>query len=181
MMDRITATSPRLTARIAGVFYLGTFVTGVFALKSGGLVTNLVADACYVGVTLLFYILFRPVSARISLLAAFFSLVGCIVGALSAFHVDPTHINSLGFFGFYCVLIGYLIVRSTFLPRILGMLMAFGGLGWLTFLSPSLAHSLAPYNMAPGILAEGLLTLWLLVMGVNAQRWQAQAGVPEHP
>ena len=32
--------------------------------------------------------------------------------------------------------------------------MAFGGLGWLTFLSPSLAHELSPFNMLPGILGE---------------------------
>jgi hypothetical protein len=55
--------------------------------------------------------------------------------------------------------------------------MAFGGLGWLTFISPSLAQSLSPYNMAPGILGEGVLTLWLLIMGVNVQRWHQQASV----
>jgi len=48
-------------------------------------------------------------------------------------------------------------------------------LGWLTFLSHSLASALAPYNMAPGILAETLLTVWLLVPGVNAQRWKEQS------
>jgi hypothetical protein len=53
--------------------------------------------------------------------------------------------------------------------------MGFAGLGWLTFLSPSLARSLYPYNLAPGILGEGVLTLWLLVMGVHAQRWWEQA------
>jgi hypothetical protein len=78
------------------------------------------------------------------------------------------------FFGFYCILIGYLIFRSTFLPRILGALMAFGGLGWLTFLSPPLANHLFPYNLVPGILGEGALTLWLLVMGVNVERWREQ-------
>ena len=81
------------------------------------------------------------------------------------------------FFGFYCLLIGYLIFRSTFLPRILGVLMAFAGLGWLTFLSPMLANHLSPYIFAPGILGEGALTLWLLAMGVNAERWNEQAGV----
>jgi hypothetical protein len=34
-------------------------------------------------------------------------------------------------------------------------------LGWLTFLSPPLANSMSPYNLAPGILGEGALTLWL--------------------
>ena len=80
-----------------------------------------------------------------------------------------------------CLLIGYLIFRSSFLPRILGVLMAFGGLGWLTgslanLLSPPLANQMFPYIMLPGLLGEGSLTIWLLVAGVNAQRWQEQAG-----
>jgi len=54
----------------------------------------------------------------------------------------------LVFFGFYDLLIGYLIFRSAFLPRILGVLMAFAGLGWLTFLSPPLASHLSPYNLS---------------------------------
>lgn len=62
------------------------------------------------------------------------------------------------------------------MPRVLGVLMAIGGLGWLTFLSPPLANSLFPYNLAPGILGEGALTVWLLVKGVNARRWTEQAG-----
>jgi uncharacterized protein DUF4386 len=81
----------------------------------------------------------------------------------------------LAFFGFYCVVIGYLIFRSTFLPRIVGALMAFAGLGYLTFLSPPLADYLSPYNLAPAALGEGSLMLWLLVVGVNAQRWKEQA------
>jgi hypothetical protein len=48
-------------------------------------------------------------------------------------------------------------------------------LGWLTFLSPPLANQLSPYIFAPGLLGEGALTLWLLVMGVNAERWKEQA------
>src|SRR5262249_1125560 len=81
----------------------------------------------------------------------------------------------LVFFGFYCLLIGYLIFRSTFLPRILGVLMAFASLSWLTFLSPPRAKYLSPYILAPGILGEGSLTLWLLVIGVYVQRWKEQA------
>jgi Domain of unknown function (DUF4386) len=83
---------------------------------------------------------------------------------------------ALVFFGVFNLLIGYLIFRSTFLPRILGALMAFSGLGWLTFLSPPLANYLLTYIEVLGILAEGSLMLWLLVMGVNAQRWKEQAG-----
>jgi hypothetical protein len=177
-MERIAEASPRFKSRIAGVFYLLTFVTGVIAMVSvsGRVVANLLATACYVAVTLLFYDIFKPVNRNISLLAAFFGLVGCAFGALDSFHLAPFNINPLVLFGVYCLLIGYLIWRSTFLPRILGVLMAFGGLGWLTFLSPALAHYLSPYNAAPGMLGEGALTLWLLVKGVNEQRWQEQAG-----
>ncbi len=82
---------------------------------------------------------------------------------------------SLVFFGFYCLLIGYLILNSTFLPRFVGVGMVIAGLGWLTFLWPPLSRSLSPYNLLPGIAGEGLLTLWLLVMGVNAERWKEQA------
>jgi hypothetical protein len=175
MMERIGEASPCLKARIAGVFYLLNIATGALALFASGrlgVAANLIAAMCYIAVTLLFYDIFKPVNRGLSLLAAFISLVGCALGALGAFHLAPPHINNLVFFGFYCLLIGYLIFRSTFLPRILGVLMAIGGLGWLTFLSPVLANYLSPYNLAPGILGEGALTLWLLVKGVNVQRWK---------
>jgi hypothetical protein len=178
-MQRIAEGSPLFKARIAGVFYLVNIVTGALALFVGGrlgIATILVATACYIAVTLLFYDIFKPVNRSVSLLAALFSLVGCALGALAPFHLVPAHINNLVFFGAYCLLIGYLILKSTFLPRILGALMAFGGLGWLTFLWPPLAKHLAPYNMLPGILGELSLTLWLLTKGVNVQRWEEQAG-----
>jgi intracellular septation protein A len=181
MMERIAGASPRLKAMIAGVFYLITFLTGGLALFIHGrlgFAAGLVAGACYIAVTLLFYFIFKPVNRSLSLLAAFFSLVGCAIGPLSLFVHAASYISPLVFFGFYCLLIGYLIFRSTFLPRILGALMAFAGLGWLTFLSPPLANYLSPWNMIPGILGEGMLTLWLLVKGVNAQRWKEQADAP---
>ena len=176
--DHAERMSPSARARIAGVFYLLVFVTGSLALVlvNGRVVANLIATACYVAVTFLFYDLFKPVNRTLSLLAAVFSLLGCASGALSSFRIVPLGINSLVFFGFYCLLIGYLVYRSTFLPRTLGVLMAIGGLGWLTFLSPSLAKSLTPFNMAPGIIGEGALTLWLLVKGVDDERWWEQAG-----
>jgi hypothetical protein len=140
----------------------------------GRIVANIVAMASYVAVTLLFYDLFKPVNRSLSLLAALFSLGGCTWGVLTIFKLAPLPINSLVFFGFYCLLIGYLIFRSTFLPRFLGVGMAIGGLGWLTFLSAPLANYLSPWNLAPGMIGEGLLTLWLLAFGVNVQRWKEQ-------
>lgn len=169
---------------MAGVFYLLTILTGAFAAFASGKLlafadaASLAATACYMVVTVLFYGIFKPVDSSLSLIAAVFSLVGCILGALNTFHLIPppiSSINTLVFFGVYCVLIGYLIFRSTFLPRILAVLMAFGGLGWLTFVSSTLADALTPYNLAPGILGEGALTVWLLAKGVDAQRWHEEA------
>ena len=237
MIERIGESSPRVKARTAGFFWLMTFLTGGFAMFIGGrfivpgdaaataanilahepsfrlgVAANLIATACYLTATLLVYVLLKPVNRNVSLLAAFFSLAGCAIGAFSfLFYLAPLVVLggaqylsafteeqlralafmflrfyeqasniAFAFFGLHCFLIGYLILRSTFLPRIVGGLMVCAGLGWLTFsfanlLSPTLARYLVPYIMAPGMLGEASLTLWLLVMGVNVQRWIEQA------
>ena len=87
---------------------------------------------------------------------------------------------ALVFFGFYSLSLGYLIFRSAFLPRIIGVLMAIGGLSYLisnfaNFLSPAFATHLFPYILIFPGLGEGSLILWLLAMGVNDQRWKEQA------
>jgi len=175
----IAGASPQLKARTAGFFWLMVFVAGSLALYLGDGVlfsaANVVAPLCYVVVTLLLYDLLKPVNRCVSLLAAVFGLVGC---AVSLFRLTPyILVRDLVFFGLQCLLVGYLVFRSTFLPRVLGVLMAFAGLGWLTFMWPPLADALAPYNLAPGMLGEGLLILWLLVKGVNVPRWKEQAGI----
>jgi hypothetical protein len=81
----------------------------------------------------------------------------------------------LVFFGAWCLLIGYLIFRSTFLPRILGVLLAISGLGWVTYLYPPLAHRVYPFIAAASAVGEIPLELWLIVMGVNVQRWKEHA------
>jgi hypothetical protein len=172
----MNTTSPQMKARIAGVLYLVNIATSLVAFSGKGghslvVASGLTATASYIAVTVLLYYIFRPVNARLSLLAACFSLAGCIVGVLGPFHLVPLHIHSLVFFGFYCLLIGILIFRSTFLPRVLGGLMVIAGVGWLTFVSRELAASLSPYHYVAGGIGEGLLTLWLLVMGVDAERW----------
>jgi hypothetical protein len=183
MMEQIAEASPHPRARITGAVYLLYFLTAVFGevfVGRGRLVlydaVNLIAHSFYIAVTLLFYYLFKPVSRSLSLLAAVFSLLGCANDVLGLFNLAPYKISSLVFFGPYCLLLGYLIFRSIFLSRILGVLMALAGLGWLIFLSPLTKH-LSTYLKVLGFLAEASLMLWLLVMGVNDQRWKEQAGV----
>jgi hypothetical protein len=85
----------------------------------------------------------------------------------------------LVFFGFWCVLTGGLIFRSAFLPRLLGVLLAIDGVGWLIYMYPPLAYRLFPFIAGASGLAEIPLQLWLLVMGVNAARWKEQAAAAE--
>ena len=82
------------------------------------------------------------------------------------------------FFGGFCLAVGYLIFRSTFFPRAIGVLMAIDGLAYLTnsfttFLAPGFAAHLFPYIQLPTLAGEGSLTVWLLAVGVNAGRWTA--------
>jgi hypothetical protein len=232
MMERISEASPRPRVRITSVVYLLYFLTVMSAeflvkglVVSGdaaatannilaheslfrvGFAINLIATALYIAVTALFYDLFKPVNRSLSLLAAFFSLVGCAIQALSyvcylgpfvllggapylnVFKVEQLQALvlmllklrsqaeqiDLVFFGFFDLLIGCLILRSTFLPRILGVLMALAGLGWLVFLLPPLANYLSHYILPLGFVAELTLMLWLLVKGVNEKRWKEQA------
>jgi len=234
MTNQITAASPRSTARMAGVFYLITIVarmlveifvrnrlvvsddaaataTNILAhepLFRWGFAGDIIAFASYVVVAALLYVLFKPVNRRLSLVAAFFSLVASMVQAISSlFHLAPLfllggatylkvftveqlqalslvflrlraaayHNIGLVFFGLYLLLVGILILKSSFLPRILGGLMVLAGLSYVLFLSPPLVRSLQPYILIfPGV-GQISFCLWLLVMAVNAQRWSEQA------
>lgn len=103
-------------------------------------------------------------------------------GQLQALAMLLLDLNDLGagialpFFGLSGVLMGVLVFQSTFLPRWLGALKVVGGLGWLTFLSPSLGMRLFPIVAAIGVLGSIVTILWLLVVGVNEARWRERAG-----
>ena len=177
-MKWIAEASPRLKARMAGMLFLLLVLMAAFTeffargrlSSAADLAAGVIEVSCMIAVTLLFYGIFKPVNARLSLLAAAFNFVALTLELLQFL---PHGVNiGLGFHGFYWILIGYLIFRSTFLPRILGLLMAIAGLCWLTFLSPPLANYLSPYNLASALLVEGLAMLWLLVMGLKATKWK---------
>ena len=77
------------------------------------------------------------------------------------------------FFGCYCLSIGWLIVKSRFLPTIFGAGMVVAGLGWLSFIYQPLAAALSPFNMISG-LGEVALTAWLLIVGLDVSQWTGQ-------
>ena len=76
----------------------------------------------------------------------------------------------LVFFGIWCITIGYLIFKSTFIPRIIGILEMFAGLGYLTLLWQPLVHYIYPYNLALAGPGEISLLLWLLIKGVRDRK-----------
>jgi Domain of unknown function (DUF4386) len=167
-------------------FYLGVTILLYGLLKPAGKSLSLLAAVfSFVGTAVV-------ASTSLHYLAPLFLLGDAPY--LAAFGADqvqalaylPHKLRSIGsniamvFFGFHLMFVGWQIVRSTFLPRLLGALSAIGGICFLinsfaNFLSPQFAAGLLPYILAPGVLAQALLALWLLVMGVNAARWREQA------
>jgi hypothetical protein len=150
-MARTGEVSPRFKARIAGGLYVFSLLTAffleVFLRGRLGYGVDIIQMLGMAAVTLLCYYIFMAVNKSLSLLGASFNLVGLIS---EAFRLTPHGVNTaIVFHGAFCILIGYLTFRSAFLPRILGVLMAFAGLSWLTFLLPSLAKYLSP--LQPGL------------------------------
>jgi hypothetical protein len=235
MLTRITKTSPRVLARMAALLFLLTILAGIFAqgfvserlivfsdaaltatnilahkgLYQAGYAVYLIEMACQVATAALFYLLLRPVSNSVALVAAFLELSGCVIktfarvffimplfmlgGApsLSVFSTEELQalallllkVNdqgaalALAFFGFSTTLNGYLTFRSGFLPRWLGVLSFVSGLGWLTFLYPPLGYRAFPLVALLALIGSAATIFWLLVFGVNEERWKEQAGV----
>ncbi len=85
--------------------------------------------------------------------------------------------NGLIFFGFVCLFEGYLIFKSGFLPKFIGILMQIAGLCYLInsfslILAPDFASSLFPAILLPAFIAELSFCLWLIVKGVNVEKWK---------
>ena len=226
-------TSPRFLARMAGVLFLLTILAGVFAqgfvserlivfsdaaLTANNILANkglfrlgytvyLIEMASQIATTALFYLLLRPVSNSVALVAAFLELSASIIktfarvffimplfvlggaASLSVFSTEELQslallllkVNdqgaglALAFFGFSTTLNGYLVFRSGFLPRWLGVLSLASGLGWLTFLYPPLGHRAFPFVVIVALLDSAAMIFWLVVFGVNEERWKEQA------
>ncbi len=90
------------------------------------------------------------------------------------------HINAQGaglamvFFGFYAILSGWLVIRSTFLPSWLGWLGVIAGFGWLTFLWLPLGLRYAGIIAPLALIGAAAKIGWFLIVGVNEERWLAE-------
>lgn len=230
-------TSPQLVARIAGTLYLVIIVLGLtgemfvrssiivpgdaaataanIAAAGGlfrlGFLADSVMFLCDVALAVLLYVLLRPVSATIALLAMCFRLIQTSViaanllhyqaaivalgdtGYATAFGAQPLDALALLFldlhgygydlgllsFGVSCLLLGYLVYRSRYLPRFVGVLLSAAGVTYLVgsytrFLFPAHVSAVAPLYLV-AIVAEVTMCLWLLTRGVRLSEWPAVA------
>jgi uncharacterized protein DUF4386 len=235
MTDRTVETSPQLFARTGGALYLILIVLGSYlqivmgqvivsgdaeataanltALESmwrWGIAAECVALVCVTGLAMIYFVLLRPVSRELNLLATFLRLVGIAIEAIAtlslvtalfplgntaylkaftreqlhamAYLAIRSHANgyalALLFFGFTFLFHGYLISKSGYLPKVLGILIQVAGVGYLTnslalYLAPSFQARIFPAVLIPAFVAEASLCLWLLLKGVNVEKWRA--------
>jgi hypothetical protein len=113
-------------------------------------------------------------------------------GALPAGEPEALALTALGlhadvyaiclvFFGFACLALGWLILKSGLIPRTIGALLALAGTCYLVnsfagFLAPAVAAKLFPAILVPAAVAELSLALWLLVKGVDEAKWRSLQG-----
>jgi hypothetical protein len=238
MINNRIETSPQIYARTGGIAYLIIIVAGIFGeifvrnslIVSGnaaatashimaspvlwrmGIAVDLIMHLCDVVLMVVFYVLLRPVSKNLVLMAILFNLVQTAVLVANKLNLlmplfllgdadylkafSPEQLQALAyislkmhgygfavgllFFGAECLILGYLIFKSGFLPKIIGTLIEIAGLCYLInsfvmILAPVWADRLFPITMVPAFVGELSLCLWLLVKGVHVSKWKEKA------
>lgn len=160
----------------------------------------------------LYYVL-RPVSEPLSLLSALFRLtytiaqIGVLMNLVNVLRIGArpelygaiadagwpyfflaAHAGeftlTLIFFGLHLLLLGFLIIRSAFLPSVIGALVTVAGLGYIIDgFAEILFDGYGPLGsiglyvvILPALIGEGALMVWLILVGLNAKKWPASAG-----
>jgi hypothetical protein len=236
MNDHVDDKSQNRVARVAGLLYLVIIIAGIFAeffvrqnlivpgdatatanniiasegLFRLGIAADLIMIMADVALALVFYVLFKPVSKTLALLAAFFRLAQATIlainllnlffvlqllsgaGYLTVFGADQLDAfsmlfldaHSIGysiglvFFGINLLILGFLVLKSGYFPKILGILLIGASLGYLIdsfakVLLPNYEDYSGVFDLVvfgPAVIAELSLGLWLLVKGVNIQQ-----------
>jgi uncharacterized protein DUF4386 len=234
MTNRKPNISPLVYARIAGGLYLINIACGIFGelfvrghlvvagdavatahnimasefLYRCGVAGDLIMHITDVPMTVIFYVLLKPVSKDLSLVAALFGMLQTAIlcanklnlvtvllllggsNYLKAFDSNQLqslaqlslvlHENGFGigliFFGISCLVTAYLMFRSGYFPRFLGVLQGIAGLCYLInsfaqLLLPSLQEKLVPAILIPAFIGEFGTCVWLIVKGLNLSKW----------
>jgi hypothetical protein len=172
-----------VTAMILGVFTSIIFY-GLFKVVSRGLaLTVLVLDIISNTVSICgSVLLFAPliILQDGGSMSAFSAPQQQWLSLLSIKMYESAYSMNLAVFSGSCLLTGYLIFRSTFVPKVLGVLLAIAGVCYLVnsfvnFMPPGFGDFLFPWILLPVILGEGALALWLLFPGIDSSTWNAVA------
>ena len=182
-------------------------IQGAASLWRLGVAGDLLMHVLDVPLIVILYLLLRPVSPGLALLSAVFNVVQTAVLAANkltllapvfllegsatalpaevaqglAYVAITAHGYGFGvglvFFGFACLVRGYLIMHCDYLPRTLGYLLLAAGACYLVnsfalLLLPGLASALFPLILLPAFVGELSLALWLTFKGVDAGRFQ---------
>jgi hypothetical protein len=235
MATQTVETSPQWYARIGGVLYLTIIVLGALAegfttnklvvpgdvattahniiaapsLWGLGVASDFVVVLCAVPLLWIEYLLLRPVSRQLVLLAVLFNVVSLAVEAISKLFLllimpilgnaayltafAPQQVQILAnlalkshdiafnialiFFAFTCLVNGYLIFRSGYFPKLIGILLQLAGVGYLiacfaALFAPAFADLIIPAILVLPLIGESSFCLWLLVKGVNLAKWK---------
>ena len=140
-----------------------------------GLLLNVVSLAVE-AVSKLFQLLVLPILQSADYLQAWGSVRVALLANLALKTHDIAFNIALIFFGLTCLVNGDLIITSSFLPAVLGVLMLVAGAAYLVgclaaLFAPALADKLIPAVLLPPLVGELSLCLWLLIKGVDAPRW----------
>lgn len=233
-MNDLSSASAQRYARIAGILLLLSALGGGFGeayvpsklivgsdaaataknihdfnwLYRLGFAGYLLEAICDVTLSLVFYVLLRPVNKYVSLLAAFFGLVSTTLFAVSEMFYfasplilrdapylktfSPEQLNTLAllslkfygfgaaiFFAFYGIatlIRGYLIFRSEYLPKWIGVLLIIAGLGFITkdFLQVLAPAYASDFFTVPVFIALLSMIVWFLVKGIDVAKWDAR-------
>jgi hypothetical protein len=233
-MNGAVKISPQVYARTAGVLYLINIACGIFGelfvrghlvvagdaaatahnivasefLFRLGIAGDLIMHVTDVPMAVIFYVLLKPVSKDLSLLAALFGMLQTAIlcanklalvmvllllggpSYMKAFEANQIqalvstslalHEYGFGvglvFFGVSCLVTGYLLYRSEYFPKALGVLQAIAGVSYLInsfaqLLSPALAAKMFPLIVLPAFVGEFGTCVWLIVKGISVARW----------
>jgi hypothetical protein len=177
---------------------------------------DLIVALCAVPLLWIEYLLLRPVSRHLVVLAVLFNLVSLAVEAISKLFLlvvvptlgnadylkafEPQQLQILAnlalkshdiafnialiFFGCTCLVNGYLIFRSGYLPKLIGVLMQVAGLSYLiacfaALFAPKFADLIIPAILSLPLIGESSFCLWLLVKGVNVAKWQERVAMAQ--